>query len=108
MRHIAAALAIVVALTGCTALDPYPTYPQPAKPALQTAKPARPHQPAPAPRVAICYNGLITGRAGARAAAQRQCPKGSVATPVATDYWLDYCPLLLPARATFACMSASK
>ena len=96
MRLLATALAVTVGLAGCTALDPFPSYPHPAKP-------AGPGRPAPAARVAVCYNGLATSRAAARAQAQQQCPKDTVATPVATDYWLQYCPLLLPARTTFAC-----
>jgi hypothetical protein len=97
MRLLATVLAVAVGLAGCTALDPYATYPKPAKP-------VGPHQAAPAPRVAVCYNGLATGRAAATAEAQQQCPKGTVAAPVATDYLLQFCPLLLPARATFACV----
>jgi hypothetical protein len=95
MRRLAAALAVAALLAGCTAFDPFPTLPQPAKP----AKLGRP----PPQRVAICYDGLATGRAGAQEEAQLQCPKGTVAARVATDYWMQFCPLLLPARATFAC-----
>jgi hypothetical protein len=103
MRRLAAALALLATLAGvagCTALDPFPTLPEPAKP-------AQPGRPAPAPRVAMCYNRLATSLAEARSQAQQQCPKGTTADPVATDYWLDYCPVLLPARATFACRPAA-
>ncbi|HTV88711.1 MAG TPA: hypothetical protein VME41_06820 [Stellaceae bacterium] len=105
MRRIAAGLRMVLALAvaagiaGCTALDPFATFPKPAKP-------ARPGQAAPAPRVAICYNGLDTSLAEVRSQAQQQCAKGTVATPAATDYLMQYCPVLLPARATFACTAA--
>jgi hypothetical protein len=97
MRRATAMLALLLAaaasLVGCGSLDAFPTAPQPAKVG----------KPAPLPRVAICYNGLASSRAEAQAQAQLQCAKGTLAEPVATDYWLQYCPLLLPARATFAC-----
>ena len=99
MRRLAAALALLATLAGvagCGALNPFPTLPKPARP-------VKAGQPAAPPRVAICYDGLATSFAKATADAQQQCPKGTTATPVATDYWMDYCPLLLPARATFAC-----
>jgi hypothetical protein len=94
-----ALLAALACVAGCSSLDPFPTLPQPAKP-------VRAGQPAAAPRVAICYDGFATSRAEALAEAQQQCPKGTTAAPVATDYVLDYCPLLLPARATFACRAS--
>ena len=80
------------ALAGCGVLNPYSTLPSPATP----------EQPAGA-RVAICYNGLKTSREEARDAARKECPAGTAAEPVDTDYYLNYCPLLLPARATFVC-----
>jgi hypothetical protein len=80
-------------LAGCGALNPYPTLPAAAVP----------NQPA-GTRVAICYNGLRTSAAGAQEAAQRECPAGTTARRVDTEYYLNYCPLLLPARATFVCM----
>ena len=36
-------------------------------------------------------------------AAQQECAAGTVATPVRSDWRLEHCPVLLPARATFAC-----
>lgn len=73
-------------------LDPYATVP---------AAP-QPGQPAGA-RIAICYNAVTTARAAAHEAAQRECPAGTLAQAVETDLYLDHCPLLLPARASFAC-----
>ncbi len=93
-----AALALLGAmeLAGCGAFSPYPTAPSPAEPG----------QPA-GPRVAICYNALTTSREAAQAQAQNECPAGTTAAErVDTDYILQYCPLLLPARATFACTPA--
>lgn len=88
-------LMAAIALAGCTLLDAYPT----------TPRAALPGQP-PGPRVAICYNTLTTTLAEVQAQAQQECGAGtpnSVATPADTDWYLQNCPLLLPARATFVC-----
>ncbi len=78
--------------------------PRPAKP-IAAAGPARAAPPGvPAtPRVAICYNKLETTLAEVQAAAQHECSPNTVAEPVATDWYLQNCPLLLPAHATFVC-----
>jgi hypothetical protein len=86
------ALLGAASLAGCGAFNPYPTVPS-----LATAGQAA------GPRVAICYNGLTTSGAAAREQAQKECPAGTTAEPVDTDYILQYCPLLLPAHATFVC-----
>lgn len=91
------ALLGALALAGCGVFSPYATYPSPVQPG----------QPA-GPRVAICYNGLKTSYDAAREAARKECPAGTAAEPVDTDYFLQYCPLLLPARATFACAQERK
>lgn len=86
---------IAAALAGCGMIDPYPTAPAAAEPKA----------PADAgPRVAICYNTLRSSLDQVRAAAQGECSAGATATPVETDWYLQNCPLLLPARATFVCM----
>ena len=92
--HAGTALALLgtAVLAGCGAFNPYATAPSAATPG----------QPAGA-RVAICYNGLGTSREAAREAAQKECPAGTAAEPADTDYYLNYCPLLLPARATIVC-----
>ena len=82
---------LAAALIGCGALDPYPTGPGPATPG------------AASPRVAICYNGLETSLAEVQTQAQRQCPAGTTAEPEQTDFHLQTCPILLPARANFTC-----
>jgi hypothetical protein len=87
------ALAIALALGGCSALDPYPTYPAPANPG----------EVDPGPRVAICYNTVVSTLDRVQAAAQQECEPDTVATPRHTDWHMQYCPLLLPARATFTC-----
>src|SRR5271163_215108 len=84
---------IVAALTGCSALAPYPTYPRMAGPGEE----------ATAQRVAICYDTLVSTLDEVQVAAQQECPSDTTATPFDTDWYLQYCPLLLPARATFVC-----
>src|SRR5437660_7676505 len=93
-RSKALGLASAAALAACGALDPYPTAPRIVPGA------------APVPRVAICYNTLTTPIAAVQQQAQQECAAGnprSVAEPADTDWYLQNCPLLLPARATFVC-----
>ena len=95
MRN-ARALVVLVAvsvLAGCSALAPYPTYPRMAGPGEE----------ATALRVAICYNTLVSTVDEVQVAAQQECPSDTTATPFDTDWHLQYCPLMLPARATFVC-----
>ena len=87
------ALAAVVTFPGCSALDPYPTYANP--PGAGTHEKGS--------RVAICYDALVSSAATVQRAAQAECAANSVASRVDTDWLLQYCPLLLPARATFVC-----
>ena len=89
-----AALALLGAamLPGCGALDPYPT----------TPRVVQPGQP-PGARVAICYNTLTSTLAEVQSEAQRECAAETIAAPADTDWYLQNCPLLLPARATFVC-----
>jgi hypothetical protein len=91
----ACALAVVagIPLTGCSALEPYPTIPANALPGeIDTG-----------PRVAICYTTLASTLDQVQGAAQQECAANTEAKPVRTDLYLQYCPLLLPARATFVC-----
>ena len=80
-------------LAGCSALEPYATAPAAVPAGAANA----------GPRVAICYNTLATPLAEVKVQAQRECAAGSVAEPARTDWYLEACPLLLPARATFVC-----
>ena len=91
-RPLALLMAGAAMLAGCGALNPYPTLPRPPQPG----------QPAGA-RVAICYNGMRTAPAAVQAEAQQECPSGTVAEPIDTDFYMQNCPVLLPARATFVC-----
>jgi len=99
MTRRAAALLLIGAATlaGCGVLDPYPTAPRAAQPGAP-----------PGPRVAICYNTLTTSLAEVEAEAQQECSANTIARPVDTDWYLQACPLLLPARATFVCAPAPK
>jgi hypothetical protein len=93
--RVAAALVLAAAagLAGCSALDPYPTNPQQPVAGVKD----------PGPRVAICYDMVVTSRDIVQKAAQDECAPNTVAARVDTDWKLDFCPLLLPARATFVC-----
>jgi hypothetical protein len=98
IRRTAGLLMIgAAALAACGALDPYPTAPHAAAPGA-----------AAGPRVAICYNALSSSAADAAVAAQQECGANTIATPVDTDLYLQACPVLLPARATFICKPAAK
>ena len=90
-------LTLAATLAGCGALDPYPAAPRVAQPGAPAG-----------PRVAICYNTLATTLAEVQAQAQQECSANTVAQPVDTDWYLQACPLLLPARATFVCVPAPK
>jgi hypothetical protein len=91
-------IAMAAVLAGCSALDPYPTYPRQPE--------AKTHDAGP--RVAICYDTLVSVAAAVQKAAQSQCAANTVANRVDTDWLLQYCPLLLPARATFVCTPKTK
>jgi hypothetical protein len=95
--RLAAALLLAAntGLCGCSAFAPYPTYPQ---------QPAAGQKDAGA-RVAICYDLLVSSRDEVQKTAQAECAPNTVAKRADTDWKLDYCPLLLPARATFVCAS---
>lgn len=95
MTRKGTALLVLVSsgLAGCSALAPYPTYPQQPVAGVKDA----------GPRVAICYDALASSRITVQKAAQDECGPGTLANRIDTDWKLDYCPLLLPARATFVC-----
>ena len=80
-------------LAGCSALEPYPTEPLGPTAGVKDG----------GPRVAICYDMAASSRETVQKAAQDECAPNTVAARVDTDWKLDYCPLLLPARATFVC-----
>jgi hypothetical protein len=93
VRALVVRVAAALTLTSCSALDPYPIFPADA----------RPGEVDPGPRVAICYDTLVSTLDQVQAAAQQECVANTLAKPVRTDWYMQYCPLLLPARATFTC-----
>jgi hypothetical protein len=90
---MARAVAALALLTGCSALEPYPVYPRAAGTGEVDA----------GPRVAICYDTLVSSLDEVERAAQEECAPETMAIYSSTDWYLQYCPLLLPARATFVC-----
>ena len=90
---IAQTTVLLASLAGCSALDPYATYPHAA----------RPGEDAAVTRVAICYDTFVSSLDQVQAVAQQECAADTVATYSSTDWYLQYCPLLLPARATYMC-----
>jgi hypothetical protein len=100
--RLAVALLAATLLGSCGELAPYPTAPRPLPVKLGASSPLPQKTPA-ASRVGICYNTLTTTLAEVREQAQRECPANTVAEQTDTDWYLENCPLLLPARGTFAC-----
>ena len=90
---IAQTTVLLASLAGCSALDPYATYP----------RAARPGEDAAVTRVAICYDTFVSSLDQVQTAAQQECAADTVATYSSTDWYLQNCPLLLPARATYMC-----
>src|SRR6516225_6150856 len=90
---IVCAIVLLASLAGCSALEPYATYPRAARPGEDTSL----------TRVAICYDTFVSSLDQVQAAAQQECAADMVATYSSTDWYLQFCPLLLPARATFVC-----
>ena len=86
------ALAVAV-LAGCSQLQPYATYPRAAGAGEVDA----------APRVAVCRDPFVSSLDDAQRVAQEECAVNTIATYSSTDWNLQNCPLLLPARATFVC-----
>ena len=85
-------VAATAAIAGCSsALQPYETVPMAAPPGDARQ------------RVGVCFDGLASTPDEVRAVAQASCAPHTVAERVDTDYEIQYCPLLLPGRATFAC-----
>ena len=93
MTKTAGMLWLLAALTGCSAFEPYATYPRAARPGEDTSL----------TRVAICYDTFVSSLDQVQAAAQQECAADTVATYSSTDWYLQFCPLLLPARATYMC-----
>jgi hypothetical protein len=91
-RRLLLAVAMTIGVAGCGSLfEPYETLPLP-----QAGDQRQ--------RVGVCFDGLASTPDQVRAAAQDACAANTVAERVDTDYNIQYCPLLLPGRATYACV----
>jgi len=91
---IALVLAAALPLAGCGAeFEPYLTGPLAAAEGVKE----------PGPRVAVCYNALWTSKARVAELAQQGCAADRIAKPIETDWHVQTCPLLVPARANFVC-----
>jgi hypothetical protein len=93
MRFPRALLLGVAALAGCSQLQPYATYPRAARAGEADA----------GPRVAVCRDPLVSSLNDAQRVAQEECAVDTTAIYFDTDLYLQNCPLLLPARATYVC-----
>jgi hypothetical protein len=93
VMKIAETIVLLASLAGCSELDPYATFPRAARPGEDTSL----------TRVAICYDTFVSSLDQVQAAAQQECAADTVATYSSTEWYLLYCPLLLPARATYMC-----
>jgi hypothetical protein len=91
-------LFLLVALAQCQGtLPPYETVPPALSKAQQKQTGTQPT------RVAVCYNAMTTTADEVRTLAARSCEAGTAPKPIARDLTLTNCPILQPARATFAC-----
>ena len=93
MNFARAFLLAAAAVTGCSQLQPYATYPRSTLPGEVNA----------GPRVAVCRDPLVSSLDDAQRVAQEECPAHTTAIYLDTDLYLQNCPLLLPARATYVC-----
>ncbi len=99
----AAPLLLLLALAQCSNfLPPYETVPPPLTLPEQRAAAASGGDN----RVAVCYNALTTTADRVLAIASESCGSGMVPRPLGRDFRLSNCPLLEPARATFACVKS--
>ena len=105
MRSLPSAtpLLLLLALTQCSdMLPPYETVPPPLTLPQQRAAAASGGDD----RVAVCYNALTTTATRVLAIASASCGPGMVPRALDRDFHLSNCPLLQPARATFACVKS--
>jgi len=89
---------LVAAMAGCSGFTPFPVAPRGIEPGEKN----------PGTRVAVCYNGLKTTPEEVQKLGLEQCREDgdTSAELIGTDYRLDNCPLMTPARATFLCKTA--
>jgi hypothetical protein len=84
---------VAAALAGCSQLQPYVTYPRAARPGEVDA----------GPRVSVCRDPFVSSLDDVQRTAQEECAANTIATYSSTDWYMQWCPLLLPARETFVC-----
>jgi len=56
-------------------------------------------------RVAVCYNALTASPEQLLGIAAASCGPGTTPQPAGRDFTLDYCPVLIPARSTYSCVT---
>jgi hypothetical protein len=93
MKRLHALALAGAALAGCSQLQPYATAPRAATAGEVDA----------GPRVAVCRDPFVSSLDDAQRVAQEECAANTTATYSSTDWYMQNCPLLLPARATFVC-----
>lgn len=54
-------------------------------------------------RVAVCYNALTASPEQLLGIAAASCGPGATPQRIGRDLSLDYCPVLIPSRATYTC-----
>jgi hypothetical protein len=94
--RLLAALGLMLAAGCSSALTPYATNPAPPLKGVADTR----------DRVAICFNKFKTTPDEVQEQAQAECAKNTIAELIGTDYRLDFCPMSVPGRATFACTLA--
>lgn len=91
---VLAVFGLFALLGGCRgSLEPFDTVPRPA--------PANAHENFT--RMGVCYNAMTTRRRDVVEVARANCDAGTTPYLLSDELNLN-CPLLLPERATFACL----
>jgi len=72
-------------------------------PPFETVPPGAAAADSATTRVAVCYNALTASPEQLLGIATASCGPGTTPQPAGHDITLDYCPLFIPARATYTC-----
>ncbi|HKW52975.1 MAG TPA: hypothetical protein VJO12_04725 [Stellaceae bacterium] len=94
MRHLRLVLLwpALLCLTQCSGwLPPFETVPPDTEADSTTT------------RVAVCYNALTASPEQLLGIATASCGPGTTPQPAGRDLALNYCPVLIPSRATYTC-----
>ncbi len=101
-RRLLAPPLLLLALAQCRGdLSPFETTPVTLEKAQVKAISAGDAAPA---TVGVCYNAFAATATEVRAIAEKACGADTVPHAIERDFQLSHCPLLQPARATFACL----